>query len=432
MRLSALLSVPLLALPMFGQQGQAAQQEQNTQFYNPFTLASGILQHNFLNIYAYGNGAYDTNALVLSNGQTGGSWGYALGGGVQLSHLWKTAQLGLSYSGGYQHYDSGFFQNGPTQNLSLGFTKQFSRRWILSLSEAAGIYRYGTSYYSTLATNTTPVITNPFAPETKYSSSQISMTYRQTRRLSYVLGGSYSLYRYNGAGGIGANDIGGSLGANYQITGRTTVGGTYSYSHYLYQHGAGHDDMNGIYGTVTHMFSRRWTGSASVGATHSAAEGIISVPVTILYGGLPITGYEVGNYSNTQWIPTIEGTLTHLYRRATVSINGGQGVSSGNGVYLASKNRYIGGLYSYNMRDSVFSLGVYYNHLTSVANTVNYGYSSGTFTAAYGHNLFRYVAANLRYDFIEYGGLGPLGGRHDNHFTFGLSFSSKDIPVTLY
>ncbi|MGH9583522.1 MAG: hypothetical protein ACRD4O_11355, partial [Bryobacteraceae bacterium] len=62
----------------------------------------------------------------------------------------------------------------------------------------------------------------------------------------------------------------------------------------------------------------------------------------------------------------------------------------------------------------------------------NSGYSSESFTVAYGHNLARYVAANLRYDYIDYGAFGSYGGRHDNHFTFGLSFSSKSIPLTLF
>lgn len=434
MRLRSLLLVSFLALPAWGQQQQNTQQNQNDQgFYNPFTLASGMLQHNFVNIYAFGNGAYDTNALVLSNGSTGGSVGYAVGGGVQISHLWRTSSLGLSYSGSYQHYNSSFFINGPTQNLSLGYTKQFSKRWIMSLSEAAGIYLYGESYYSTQATNTNPVVTNPFATQTRYESSSISMTYRQTRRLSYVISGRYSLYRYNGPGGIGANDAGGSFGFEYELTGRTTLGGTYSYSYFRYQRDAGQDHLNGFYGTVSHMFSRRWTGSASAGVVRSSAQGNIDVPITILTGQQQtLVGYEIGSYRNQSWVPSVEASLTHLYRRASVSISGGQGVSSGNGVYLASKNRYIGGVFSYNMRNSVFSLAAFYNQLSSIANSVDRSYSSGSFSAGYGHNLWRYVAANFRYEFIEYGGVGSFGGRSDNHFTFGLSFSTKDIPLTLY
>jgi hypothetical protein len=431
-RLSALVLVSLAAFPAFGQQQQNTQ-ENNQGFYNPFTLASGILRHNFLNVYAYGNGAYDTNAQVLANGQRTGSFGYAVGGGVQLSHLWKTADLGLSYSGAYQHYRSTLFASGPTQNLVLGFSKRFSRRWSLSLSEAAGIYLYGESYYSTHATNTNPVVTNPFSTQTRYSSSEISLRYRQTRRLSYVFTGSYSLYRYNGPHGIGANDIGASFGADYEISRRTTVGATYSYSYFRYQSHAGFDHLNGIHGTITHVFSQRWTGSATAGVTRSNASGTISVPVTIITGsGQTLTGYEVGAYHNTRFVPSISGSLTHLYRRSQFSLSGGQGISSGNGVYLASRNRYVGGVYTYNWRNSVFSAGASYTQLSSISNNVDYGYSSENLTIGYGHNLIRYISANFRYDFVEYGGLGPFSARHDNHFTFGLNFSSKSIPLTLY
>lgn len=432
MRLSALVLVSLIAVPVFGQQTQNTQGNDQG-FYNPFTLASGLLRHNFFNVYAFGNGAYDSNAQILQNGERSGSLGYSVGGGVQLSHLWKTAELGLSYSGAYQHYRSAFFASGPTQNLTLGYTKRFSRRWSLSLSEAAGIYLYGESYYSTHATNTNPVVTNPFSTQTKYTSSGISLTYRQTRRLSYIISGSYSLYRYNGPTGIGANDVGASFGADYQLTGRTTVGASYSYGYFRYQHNAGSDHLNGIHGTITHAFSRRWTGSASAGITRSNATGIISVPITVTTSsGQTLTGYEIGAYHNAQFVPSISGSLTHLYRRSQFSIDGGQGISSGNGVYLASRNRFLGAVYTYHLHKSVFSAGASYNKLNSISNQVDYGYSSKNLTLAYGRNLFRYVSANLRYDFIEYGGLGPFNARHDNHFTFGLSFSSKSIPLTLY
>jgi hypothetical protein len=435
LKLSAFLLLPIVALPVFGQQTQNTPTEQNNSgYFNPFTLASGMLERNFVNVFAYGNGAYDSNAQILSNGQTAGAPGYSVGGGIELSHVWKDAQLGLSYNGGYQHYNSNFFISGPTQNLTLGYTKRLGRRWSLSLTEGAGIYLYGETSYSSQATNTTPLVANPFAPEMKFASSSFGLTYQQTRRLSYTLGGYYSLYRYTGPGGIGAEDVGGSISANYRLTARTTVGASYSYSYFLYQRHAGNDHLNGFYGTLAHQFQNHWSASVSAGVARSSAVGTIQVPVTILTGQQqPLTGYVLGSYHDVSDIPSFSGTATHSYRRSQISINAGQGVSSGNGVFLASKNRFLGGIYSYNMRhSSVLSVAGYYNRLTSVANTVSTAYSSGTFTIGYGRNLFRYVAANVRYDYIEYGGVGSYGGAHDNHFTFGLSFSSKSIPLTLY
>jgi hypothetical protein len=427
------LGTPLAAQQTNGTTSAGTNDNSGETFFNPLTLASGLLERNFINVFAYGDGAYDSNAQVLSNGQTTGSFGYAVGGGIQASHVWRDAQFTISYSGGYQHYNSNFFINGPTQNLILGYTKRFGRRWTLSLSEAAGMYLYGQTYYTSVATNMAPIISNPFAPEVRFSSSNIALSYRQTRRLSYVVSGSFSLYRYNGPGGIGADDVGGSLGVNYQLTARTTIGGSYSYSYFRFQQNAGDDKLNGVYASLSHQFANRWSVFVSGGVTHSLAIGVIQVPVTILTGqNQTLTGYEFGSYRDASNIPSFQGTATRNYRRSQVSLYAGQGVTSGNGIFLASKDRFFGGSYTYDMRNSVFTAAGTYNRLTSVANAISYAYSSGTFTVAYSRNLIKYVSGNVRYDYISYGGLGNYSGQHDNHFVFGLSFSSKSIPLTIF
>ncbi len=44
----------------------------------------------------------------------------------------------------------------------------------------------------------------------------------------------------------------------------------------------------------------------------------------------------------------------------------------------------------------------------------------------------RYLGANFRYDYVHYGNLNPYTGVSDNRLSFGFSFSSKSIPLTLY
>ena len=434
MKLSIFLAVFFCAWPAFAQQTQgAATQEANQEFFNPFTLASGILERNFVNVFAFANGAYDTNAQVFSNSQHVGGWGYGVGGGIEASHVWKTAQLGISYNGAYQNYSTPTFVGGTTQNLVFGYTKRFARRWTLALTEGAGSFLYGQIYYSFEPVNTTPVVTNPFSPETRYSSTSFSLSYQQTRRLSYVLSGFYSLYRYTGPGGIGASDPGGSFSVQYQLKPRTTLGATYSYTNFIFQRHAGYDHLNGFFGTLSHQFHGRWSGSLSGGVVRSSASGTIAVPVTILTGQQQaIAGYAIGSYHNLQWVPSFNAALSHTHRHSQISVNAGYGVSSGNGIYLATKDAYLGGYYSYTTRASVFSAAGYYSHLSSIANAIGSNFTSTTFTLAYGHNLIRYVAGNLRYDFITYSSLSPYPAQHDNHFSFGLSFSTKNIPLTLF
>jgi hypothetical protein len=46
--------------------------------------------------------------------------------------------------------------------------------------------------------------------------------------------------------------------------------------------------------------------------------------------------------------------------------------------------------------------------------------------------VLRHLGVNLRYDFIQYGTIGTFSNRSDSRFTFGLYFSSKDIPIGLF
>ena len=44
----------------------------------------------------------------------------------------------------------------------------------------------------------------------------------------------------------------------------------------------------------------------------------------------------------------------------------------------------------------------------------------------------RHLSANARYDFVRYGTIGTFSTVSDNRFSFGVSYSSKSVPLTLY
>jgi hypothetical protein len=78
------------------------------------------------------------------------------------------------------------------------------------------------------------------------------------------------------------------------------------------------------------------------------------------------------------------------------------------------------------------SFGGAFTRLTSVANTVSSQYSTATASASYGFNIVRYVNGNVRYDFIHYDNLYSLNGLNESRFSFGFSFDSKSVPLTLF
>lgn len=430
-------AIVLLALPTiaaFAQQDQQNSQpppEQNAPGPNILTsLAQTFFHGDFVNFHAGISGLYDSNQAVLNSGIPG-SFGFSLSGGVQAYHRFRESELSLSYNAAYSHYQGGGYLSGTNQNLGLLYSTRLSPRWNLGFVESAGEYRYGIGYYGQPYAPT-PALANPFSPVTRFLLSGVSLSYRQTARLTYTLGGDFHLARYSYPGAIGNTGVSGSASVEYRLTGRTTVGGTYAHSYYTYQQGAGNATLDGGYFNISHQFAQYWTATASGGVTRSDSAGIIRIPVSVILNGQTITGYEVGPYKLTKMTPSVQGSVSRRLRRTVATVSAGQSVSPGNGVYLASTNRFISGSVSYSMRRANISAGGGWFHLTSLANTIATGYSTGSFGASYSYTLTRYIAANARYEYFRYGNISSSGGVGDNRISFGVTFTSKGIPMTLY
>jgi hypothetical protein len=438
-KLPRLLLLSLTASLAFAQQ---ARQDENSTQWSPVTLAGEFLEHDFVNWFAYANGVYDSYAPAFNGGTTNnGSFGWEIGGGVSASHAFRDGEFSLSYRGDYRDYQNSFYTTGTDQNLGVSYSKRLARRLTLSTSLGAGIAFYGSTFFSSSSSGSATVVpNNPFSSETKYLSTGVSLSYQQSRRLSYVVGGSYFLQRYNYAGAIGAAGTSGSASAFYRTSARTTVGATYSHSYFAFQRGAGNANADTVQASVSHVFPDHWTASVSGGVTHSSVSGLVSLPTglpagTILAPGVTVGpgGYIAGRYQQSTSFPSFSGTVGRSYRHSNAYASAGQGISSGNGYYLASKSLYFNGLYSIAIRQRQnvsFSGG--YSRLSSVANTVSAIYSSSSLTAAYGISLMRYFGVNAHYDYIHFGSLSPNTGINDNRLAFGINFSSKSIPLTLF
>jgi len=400
----------------------------------PVTLAGQFFDHDFVNYTLFANAVYDTNLGTLQGNQavSEGGFGYSVGGGVTASHQSKTSVLSLSYRGDYRHYGSVGYGSGTDQNLALSYSQQLSRRWNMTADVGAGILLYGGGFYSVAPSAASTVVTNPFSPETRFLSAGLNFSYRQTRRLSYVFGGQFYLSNYNFPGAI--NSVGGSGIASivYQLTGKTSVSGSYSHSYYHYGHDAGNSTLDGGSFTLSHEFAAHWQATLTAGLMRSHAVGIISIPVSVIVGQQTVPGYVTGPYDQVTLVPSFQGSVTHYQRRSAFSVSAGQGIQPGNGAYLTSRTQFLNGTYSYSMQRSNLSFGYGYFHLTSIANSVSQGYSTGNFSASYSYVVRRHLSANFRYDLISYGGLGSYGGFVGHRLTFGVAYSSESIPMTLF
>ena len=400
---------------------------------NPInSLAGEFLKGNYINVYGLVNAAYDSTQQTLQSANTSGG-GFSIGGGILASHAFSTGLLTLNYRGDYRNYSNGFSGSGTDEYLSLVFTKRLSRRWNLSFTETAGILFYSNAYFGNLAPSGGGVQTNPFSPSTRFLQSGVYLSYRQSQRLSYTFGGSFFLNRYDYAGAIGSTGVVGSISPSYALTSRTSLGGTYSHDYFVFQHNAGTTNLDGGYFNLSHIFGRNWRANISAGITRAHTYGIIQMPVEVILGGKLVTGYVTGPYNNTSYVPTVQGGLIRNFGRFDVSVSAGHGVNPGNGTYLTSSNTFFGGVISRSFaRRSVVSGNIFYSRVSSIANQVAQSYAQTYMTVSYSRILIPHLSAYTSYSYNRYGSLLTYGSSSNNQFLIGLSYNSKNIPLTAF
>jgi hypothetical protein len=435
----AILLVALGTLPLGAQDASTAAQTAPpvettpNSSGNPLSLVGEFLGTNYANVFGFVNGMYDSSQSLVSGGKnSSGGFGLDLGGGVQVSHPFRRSYISLNYRGDYRNYNSQSIGSGTSQYLALDYSMRLSKRWSLSLAESAGISLYGTAFYGSLANPGYSYSTNPFSPSTRFLSSSIFASYQATHRWSYTLGGSFFLNRYNYPGAFGSTGGFETASASYQFTNRTSGSITYSHDDFYFQHAAGESHINGIYASGNHSFPNRWNIFGSFGMTQAQNQGTIRLPIEFIFNGVPVTGYAIGHYKTSNWIPTLSGGASKAYRNYTISASAGRGVTPGNGTILTSSNTYFGGFASRSFRNSNLGGGAFYSHISSISNTVSSAYTQSAFTVSYSRLVLRHVSASGAYGYYRYGTLQQIGAISDNRFSFGISVSSRNVPLTLF
>ncbi|HEX4232216.1 MAG TPA: hypothetical protein VHZ07_26350 [Bryobacteraceae bacterium] len=397
----------------------------------PVTLAQSPEGNpNILDFSVGARGVYDNNSQ-------GGYHGGAVDWGVIANHSYERGALSLNYEGDYGDYAGAQGYSGTDQNLSFAVSKMLTRHWSVSFSQAAGIFKYGASYFSVQPIESNTVQTNPYSTDTKFLSSGFTATYQQSLRWSYIFSASYYLSRYTGYAPFGISAVTASGTIAYRLTARTTLSGTYSFSDYQYQNFGGQAQIHTVYATLSHQFRNRWVILASAGGSRSQSSGVVDLALSPTLTQLLGTSFLAGSYNTTTYIPYFEGSISRPLRHFNVSISGGQSITPGNGLYLASKNLNIAGFLSYTWRLSSLGFGGSYYRLGSVSNSAQ-PYDTEAFSASYGHPITRHLGLNLRYDLINYSqvqaanvaSLVPFN--RDNRFSVGIVFNTKPIPITLF
>lgn len=417
------------AASVFGQSTDSGQTSSS-----PTPFAGQFFDHDFVNYFIFGNAVYDSDVPTLHGTSTayGSGVGWEAGGGINAERTLKNGSISFSYRGDYRDYRSANFNGGTDQSLNFSFQKRLNRRWSISVNADGGIMFYGAGFYTAQPSGASGVISNPLSPETRFIGFGLNLSYRQTRRLSYVFGGNYFLNNYTYTSAIGSYGGSGSASLQYETTSKTTIGATYSRTYYTYTGISGQTSIDGASLNLSHRFPSHWQLDLSGGINRSHATGTITIPVSLILGGQLVSGYYNGTYNRSVISPSYQGALTHYYRHSSFTLMGGQSILPGNGTFLTSRDQFVSSLYSFSTRKSNVSFGGGFYRLESLANEITNTYTTGTFSASFGYNIAHYLSANIRYDYLHYGGLFTYGPVNEHRITAGLSLSSKSVPLSLY
>lgn len=399
---------------------------------------------SFFSLNGFVDGSFDTSAPVFQNGiyqgATNSGFGIDAGGGVTALRSFATGQFSLTYAGDFHDYSTPNYPTGVDQNLNIYLRKILARRWSIYFGQNAGIFYNGGNAFplsnTLVASNIGQgVVINPFSQNTKFLSSSVSLSYQQSLRWSYTVGGDFFLSRYYGAGSFGSTGGDGTGSINYRVTRATSLSGSYSHGYYGYQGETGSSSVDSVYVTLSHEFHHsHWQVGASGGVSRVNSQGALFLP-----GYLPpalnqqlTSVITQGTFTTKSTVPSFSGTATRTWKHTSLSVSGGQTVNPGNGLYLASRNLFLSAYYNIAYRRSNLSFGGTYSRLSSITNNISSAYGSSGSNVTYNYKLARYFGVNANYNLTYYGNIGSIGGRVDNRISFGLNFSSANVPFSYF
>jgi hypothetical protein len=360
------------------------------------------------------------------------SYGTSAAFAVQGRHLWKRDQIGLSYTGGYNRYASVTSYNGVNQNLNIDYGHQFSRHLSLNIVESASTITQNGTLTNPLAEPGVSVANinlaasptvQPFDQVTRQSTTQISVTWQKSARLSFSLSAGLFGVERTGAQLSGDSGYQGQTDMNYRLTRKTTVGVYYSYVTYVFSHHLADSDTNTVGAIYSYALGRSMQIRTRAGISRIENSGLTEVPVDPVIAALTGQAAAIVASYHLSYTSDISGQLIKDFgERRTGSISYAHGVSPGNGQILTSTQQVISATYSMLLfRHYTVSAGIGQTALSATlgaaGNTV-----SDYITLSLSRTLRHNVATNLGFSYRTYSAAGQANVQPQFVISSGVSW----------
>ncbi len=391
-------------------------------------------------------GVYDTGLqpfAVNSKGdlvQVNGLYGVQADFGVYGTHRWRQAALGLDFMGSFYDYVNESSYSSATVSLMLGYTYQQSRRLVYDLRVIGGTSSlgYGTPgfYGTTPVTGTSDVVNTPtsllFDSRVYYLEPTMDMTFIQTARTSYTVGGEGYFVRREASGLASMNGYNLHGTVRHRVTKKQTIGASYAHIHYDFPPGFGQSDMNTAQLFFATSIGRRWTFSIGAGATQAEVQGIQQVSLNPVVAALLGVSSGQQTFYREDFYPAGSVVLNGHFKSYSVGLNVAQSIAPGNGVYLTSNQQTASASYSYTgIRKWNFGLNAGYSKLSGIGQGIQdyAGFTGGLgITYSLTRALHIIARADSRYQQIDVVGYNRTGYRA----AIGLGFSPGNVPLSLW
>jgi len=364
------------------------------------------------------------------------AYGVAVNLGAYAHRTGKHTTVTLGYTANFQHYPKDSHIDDTNQFLSLTIAHRFSRHVTFTLSNGAGIYSQNSFLPSTqgvLSPNYLQLPQNDiFDGRTIFLSTAGDLTYYMTPRLSFNLGGEGNLVRRSSTALYGNTGASAHGDVQYRFGRNSILGADYRFSNFTYTKGFGGSDIHSVGLNYSAKVTRHVQVSMRVGGARVESLGLAQVQLDPAVAALLGESVSIQAAYSLHYVPDMSASLTDSFRHSQFGLTFTDGVSPGNGVYLASRREGGGASYSYTgIHFWNFAVNATYARMNAIVQTLG-AYTSYGAGAGVTRELGKGLHAVLRLDASHYDVAGNSFLHTQYRASVGLFFSPGDVPLALW
>jgi hypothetical protein len=396
-------------------------------------------------LYAQIIGVYDSGLLSVSAMQGKqvspvGSYGEETNFGANASHRFRRGKLGIEYRGSYRKYTAAPTFDGLDQFLQLAYGGMLAEHLTLDMKTTLGTTTLANgafSYFPLASLDRLGLPTDElFDSRTNYLQSRTDLTWQETARLSFDLGGDGFVVRRASPLLAGLSGYSARASVAYRLTPRQTISATYDNTNFDFQRAFGNSRLQTTVLGYSVALTRQWDLSTLAGSVRVDTLGLEQVALDPAITALVGQSFAFVTFTNTLYLPMAEVRLIRRGKADSMTFDYSSGVTPGNGLYLTSRQTSGAFTYSYaasRKLEARASAG--YNQLSALGQTLGkYSNLQGGMQVLYRLTSDAYL--DVRYDYRHYtSGLFTAGDallqKDSNRVSLGVAFSlGETSPVT--